>query len=520
VSRARACDHMSRADPSGDEKLAAFKFERDKLVAAVCSSERDALELLQGFMHRGYSAVAKNKEWAAKDKEKSTTFFRCEHGGCGFRLRLLRAGEAYRFALGQNNAAVHSGHALEKPGRTSSFAVSFLQQQAQELRGEGRTGLDLVTAIAKSAADIGVDVQATAINHARRMLEKAKLHSRVFEGVDTSFLLSLGDGFLDARSGDVDPAAAAVFGMLSKLQTQYRDAFLRVCVGANNVITYIFASLPRQRERGSLFGTMRLFDDKHGVSSSAYHLALCTVATNTGAEIVAWALMAHSDGASWHQFVRDCTDAFLSTKGGPARKWCLSITDGDGQIASAVEAVDSSVEHWTCWFHFKRLVRTKFLRFKDEWEPLHDVVDKLLYCDRENEYAALIADAREKISRFADGGLRDMHTAVLDEIVAFRLLARSTKFTNCWNSQSAAESMNAVMKRVGVGADMSLPIVLDKLIDHMERQERATDAWKPAAARSRHQESLQGGPKAVRQCCASRLRAGERHELHDSVKYV
>ncbi len=112
------------------------------------------------------------------------------------------------------------------------------------------------------------------------------------------------------------------------------------------------------------------------------------------------------------------------------------------------------------------------------------MVDKLLYCDRENEYAVLIADAREKIGGFADGGLRDMHTAVMEEIVARRLLARSTKFTNCWNSQSAAESMNAVMKRVGVGADMSLPIVLDKLIDHMERQERATDAWKPAALQS------------------------------------
>ncbi len=357
---------MSRADPSGDEKLAAFEVERGKLVAAVCSSECDALELLQGFMHRGYSAMAKNKEWVAKDKGKSTTFFRCQHDGCGFRLRLLRSGEAYSFALGQKSVAVHSGHALEEPGRTSSFAVSFLQRQAQELRGEGRTGLDLVTAIAKRAADLGVDVAATTINHARRSLEKAKLQSRVFEGVDTSFLLTLGDGLIDARSGDVDPAASAVFGMLSKLQSHYRDAFLRVCVDTSNVITYIFASLPRQRERGSLFGTLRLFDDKHGVSSSAYHLALCTVATNTGAEIVAWALMAHSDGASWHQFVRDCTDAFQSTKGGPARKWCLSIADGDGQIASAVGAVDLSVEHWTCWFHFKRLVRIKFLRFKDE----------------------------------------------------------------------------------------------------------------------------------------------------------
>lgn len=44
------------------------------------------------------------------------------------------------------------------------------------------------------------------------------------------------------------------------------------------------------RVRGSLFGEIRTFDDKHGVSSNAYHLAVCTVQTNT-VQPVAFAFM-------------------------------------------------------------------------------------------------------------------------------------------------------------------------------------------------------------------------------------
>jgi len=486
---------MSDGRDSAESKLAAFKVELAKLLDASCGSLDAALELLQSFMHRGYSAMSRNKEWASKKKDTSTTSFSCNHTGCAFRVLLRRDGAVYRFALGQSHASAHSDHALEKPGRASNYTVTFLQRETKELRSEGRTGLDLLTAVSKRAADIGIDVQATVINNVRRSIEKATMQARVFEGIDTSFLLDLGEKFLDGRTGDIDPAAAAVFGMLSKLQTAYADAYVRVCVDHSNAVNYIFVSMPRQRVRGSLFGSLRLFDDKHGVSSSAYHLALCTVATNTGSEVVGWALLAHSDGASWRKFVQDCVDAFATTMGGPARKWCLSIADGDGQIASAVAAADASVQHWACWFHFKRLVRTKHLRLAAEWEVVHGVIDTLLLCDRESECVALVADARAKIASLTDVALRDMHIAMLDEIVAFRLLPRSTKFTCKWNSQSAAESMNSVMQRIGVGADVSLPLVLDKLIGHMERQERASDAWKRrelATQQAKYIGALQG----------------------------
>lgn len=156
----------------------------------------------------------------------------------------------------------------------------------------------------------------------------------------------------------------------------------------------------------------------------------------------------------------------------------MSLADGDGQIESAVKGADTEVVHLSCWFHFKGSIRTTYLRWKDEWEPVHDIFGRLLFCDREELYEALIADAQGKINNFTNVALKDKHLAFLNEIVGCRLLARSTTFTNRWTSQSAAESMNAVMQRLGVGPEVPLPAVLDKLICFMEREERETDCWK------------------------------------------
>jgi hypothetical protein len=268
---------MDQEPAAREERLSAFKVELEKLLSATSASERDARELLETFMHRGYSALGKNSTWASKSVTKTTTSYRCENEGCTFRLRLLGDGTTFRFALGQNGVADHTGHALEKPARATGFVISYIKEQTQELRADGRSGLDLVTSIGRQVTALGIDVPSATINYARRTLEKEKLTARAFADVDTPYILSLGDSFFDARSGDVDPAAAAIFGMLSKLQSAHPTAYQRVCVDQSNCISYIFGSLPVQRERGSLFGSVRLFDDKHGVSSSAYHLhfALC-----------------------------------------------------------------------------------------------------------------------------------------------------------------------------------------------------------------------------------------------------
>jgi hypothetical protein len=146
----------------------------------------------------------------------------------------------------------------------------------------------------------------------------------------------------------IDPNVAALLGMIAHVQRQYPDAFVRVSQ-SDGVISYIFISLPMQRKKGSLYGDLRLFDDKHGVSSSGYHLAACTVQTNAVIEPVAWAFFSSSNGANWSTFVNDCVDAFASTRCGPIRSWNVSIADGDGQIRSAVNGANAGVLLWRCY---------------------------------------------------------------------------------------------------------------------------------------------------------------------------
>ena len=143
---------------------------------------------------------------------------------------------------------------------------------------------------------------------------------------------------------------------------------------------------------GSLYGEIRTYDDKHEVSSNAYHLAGCTVQTNTTCQPVMFALLEKSNGALWHQFVSDCHDAFLTSKGVAARPEQYTIADGDGQIDSAIAATNSQATRLSCWFHFQKAVRTEFLSSESQWKPVHNVLDTLLDCDEKQKCARLLLE--------------------------------------------------------------------------------------------------------------------------------
>ena len=132
----------------------------------------------------------------------------------------------------------------------------------------------------------------------------------------------------------------------------------------------MFFALPEQRRKGSLYGDLRLFDDKHGVSQNGYHLACCTVQGNQSLDCVACALIDTSNGTNWSLFVEDCVKAFETTTNAPKRKWNIAIADGDGCIYSAVKAEDPQVQLWSCWEHFDRNIRSKYCRWTSQWKAI------------------------------------------------------------------------------------------------------------------------------------------------------
>lgn len=57
------------------------------------------------------------------------------------------------------------------------------------------------------------------------------------------------------------------------------------------------------------------------------------------------------------------------------------------------------------------------------------------------------------------------------EHVLTRRLPFLKVFSNCWTSQSGAETTNSVWQRLGIGASVELSVVLDKLLAYLEREE-------------------------------------------------
>ena len=123
---------------------------------------------------------------------------------------------------------------------------------------------------------------------------------------------------------------------------------------------------------------------------------------------------------------------------------------------------------FSCWYHFKNNVRTKYLRLKEQWETVHDIIGKLLQCNREEIAGTLIEDAIGAIGKMSDETMKEMHTKILDEIVRTRLLFKLKSFTQGWTSQSPGETMNSIVTKLKIESNCPLTVALDKLICYAE----------------------------------------------------
>lgn len=286
----------------------------------------------------------------------------------------------------------HTGHELKKPVRATKVLLDMMEDCKKAVATDGSNGMELQkkTLNAMSQALGGEDaISESSFQHFRRKLEKEKLSRRGKEAPETfEVMIRDGEALVSIQPESCHPDLLAVLGLLLKVQKKLPGTYINVCF--DKQLSYVFFALPGQRRKGSLYGDIRLFDDKHGVSQNGYHLASCTVQGNQALEIVACALFDSSNGVNWKMFVEDCCKAFATTSNVPKRAWKVTISDADGCIESAVKAVDPTVEMWTCWKHFQTSITSKHLAKAPERSSLHKILDKMLTSDSARQMGAWV----------------------------------------------------------------------------------------------------------------------------------
>ena len=360
-----------------DDFKGALKTLLGKTFVSLEESLKKGLEL---FKLQGYSPLAKNADITNKTSGQRTGVFRCH--GCSFRLLLHHPfGERkdYWFTLGQKGVKEHSGHAIQFMERAMARDTRHGVRAGRRERERSRWG-------DKRERGQGRRLQ---VGPRPYKLEKEKL-TRRGEGVPETFdvLIRDGEALVSIDPAVCHPDLLAVLGLLLRVQKKFPDTYINVRFDKH--LSYVFFAFPKMRRKGSLYGDVRLFDDKHGVSRNGYHLASCTVQANQALEIVACALFDSSNGANWKMFIEDCCKAFATSSGAPKRGWNVAISDADGCIESAIKAVDARVKIWSCWKHFQTNITLKHLAKASEWSPLHQVMEKLLTSDSVRQMESLV----------------------------------------------------------------------------------------------------------------------------------
>jgi hypothetical protein len=177
--------------------------------------------------------------------------------------------------LGKKGVNAHSGHELKKPMRATKVLLEVMEDCKANAAKDGSIGIELQkkTLIAMSEAFGGEDaMNESTFNHVRRKLEKTKLWKRG-QGVPETFdvLIRDGESVVSINPADCHPDLLAVLGLLLRVQKKFPETYINVRFDKH--LSYVFFALPEMRRKGSLFGDIRLFDDKHGVSQNGYHLA-------------------------------------------------------------------------------------------------------------------------------------------------------------------------------------------------------------------------------------------------------
>ena len=267
-----------------DPHIEDFREALQLLLGKTFVSLFEALKGLELFKLQGYSPLKRDRDVTSK-RMGVTTIFRCTHQACRFRLLLHHPFEAkkdYSFSLGKLGRKEHEHHKLQKPSRATKVVLDVLQECKSKVAAEdGSVGLELQKKTLNAVSDaFGGEnvVREEAYLYVERKLKKQKLAFRE-KGMTETFEVMIHDG-QELQKDSCDPALLALLGLLRKAQKKFPELFIDVVFDKH--LSYVVFAFPEQRKLLSLYGDVRLFDDKHGVSENAYHLAACTVQTNEG----------------------------------------------------------------------------------------------------------------------------------------------------------------------------------------------------------------------------------------------
>jgi hypothetical protein len=442
-------------------------------------------------------------------------FCSCPKKGCKFSVALYLTKAPYYFWTPN---AEHSHTDIVKVKQLSQWDTEVVKSQIRKGREEGKSDLDVVVDIRLASSNAeGMEelVNDKKIQNIKSALRKESLCNRAIKYDGVTFNLTDPDGN-EVDMSDFEEAAKQVMKTLAHLQQTDKFAFVRVVEDDHKRIQYIFVCTKEMRVSGSLFGDLRVFDDKHGVSSSHYHLAACTVQTGMGIQPVALAFMASSNGTNWLRFINDCKLAFETTKGGPERDFKVSIADGDGQIDGAVGSVHPYVKRWSGYFHHVKNVNAKHSRAN--LGELHIKLRELLKETREKRAKVLMDEIDKLIAKINDGAAKEKEEEFYKEAKT-RLLYLQEDFSNNWISQSAAESTNSALTKCSTGVTIPLGVAIDSVVKYS--QKRANDLF-PKCDKT-HLKPLQynliaGIQKQVTKLCFELLK--EQHDICTAMRLV
>eukprot|EP00918_Siedleckia_nematoides_P050390 GHVU01110331.1.p1 GENE.GHVU01110331.1~~GHVU01110331.1.p1 ORF type:complete len:841 (+),score=41.90 GHVU01110331.1:624-3146(+) len=373
---------------------------------------------------------------------------------------------------------VEHNHEFSHPRRMQRELVETVDEVLNESDSMGLSRLDASNRVNAALAEYGACKERRDISSRRMRAQSGQLDvlrrsesSQVQPafagvGIDQPIIPGSGEG---ERQRDYED----VMNALGWCQKNNPQAYINVA-HENGVITYVFISLLEQRILGSLFGDFRCLDDRHDVSHHYMKLGINAVVTSHGTmHPAAVAFMSASDIHHWRAFVSDSIAAFETVGGRPVRNWKVCCADQDGSISGAVRGVDDSqrpLHIWTCFWHFVHALEHRFLRERQNWQPIVDIITNSLKTDSAEEFRDLMSQAREQINALRSTDLKDTMKLFLEEVEDGRCLATLDSFTNGYNSQSIVESASAVFRGLGTHSGKRLGDIVRCVVFHMMDQ--------------------------------------------------
>lgn len=477
-------DGLASSQPSGDMSLSstrksAFERELPKLLAGSPYRTFPEFETaFSTFQRDGFSSMTRTNNNSHANTGKEFFSYRCEKPRdedkdkkCAFTILVRRKDNGlYYVSLGNNGLTEHKHEQLQGPTRLTAVLVNSLHEKIREQGANGKFGLDAQIAVVKEIyEEKNTVVTNRAYNRLRREIETSQFTTLLYKGLANTGALTLKIGETETTFPveQMHPDLAAVIGLLRMTQHQYPTAYINVGF-ENNVLCYIFISLPQQRQWGAKWSDLVQLDDKAGVSTVAMHIATWIVVSPENHNLpAAFVLMDRNSVSNWTNFVEDAKKAFTCTeKNGFLRGIETVISDEAGCIASAVKTATGLTPD-TCSFHFSQRMRAQYRPHMEKIQPILDLMNNLLQKDQHYNVPKWTHELEALISALPSGELKGNLRQMQMEVKQ-RTLATLRRFTNEKSSQSGSESQNSVLAKLQIASNVPLYSVVKKMVEYAE----------------------------------------------------